>query len=175
MLKNFLVLLSLFTITNIAQATVLPVITDVSTIQAQKDQTITITGSGFGSLAAYSGDSNYISFNMSSGWQAGYAPNGNVVGLNISSWTDNQIVVNGFGYAYGWYNWYLTNGDHVTINVFNPQTGSGPAAFTSTVGVANVAAVPEPETYALMTIGLLGLLASRKKIITKQNLSLNFA
>lgn len=58
--------------------------------------------------------------------------------VNVTSWTDNQIVVSGFTgdyYDYGPpYDWTLEPGDSVTIFVWNPQNDVGPATFSVTVG-----------------------------------------
>src|SRR5450755_2711526 len=74
-----------------------PKITSLSKVAAEQYQTITITGSGFGTLQPYTGDSDYISFGDGTrGWEAGYAPDGNCITLIVNSWEDSQIVLGGF-------------------------------------------------------------------------------
>src|ERR1035438_3220893 len=101
-----------------------PLITSVSRVSAQAIQTIVITGSGFGSHNAYNGDSSFISFyNVNKNWDFGY--NGNGTGLIVESWTDSQIVLGGFNNG----GLSATNaGDAITINVWNAQSGNGPAS-----------------------------------------------
>jgi RHS repeat-associated protein len=116
-----------------------PVITAVSPILPQQVQTITITGSGFGAMGAYSGDSYYIAItDESAGWNAGYSGDSpaDFVTLGIGSWTDTQITVTGFLGQYGnsSQNWILYDGDQVLVRVWNAQTGAGPATATVTVG-----------------------------------------
>jgi len=111
---------------NVENAT--PTIITVSPILPQQAQTITISGSGFGSQAAYTGDSSYIQFVDNSGapWAAGY--NGNGVTLGVSSWTDARIVLSGFSGSYG-PNHCIRPGDQLSISVWNPQTGEGPSIY----------------------------------------------
>ncbi len=113
-----------------------PVITKVSKITTQQFQTIVITGSGFGTSSPYTGDSDYISLldqTASPPWQAGYAPYNDTVTLIVQKWTDTQIVLGGFSGQWGGFNYVLTVGDSEQIEVWNPQTGAGPAEFTTTV------------------------------------------
>ena len=103
-----------------------PKITSISKVFAQQFQTITITGTGFGTMDPYQGDSNFISFgDGTGGWEAGYAPDGNVQGLIVNSWTDTQIVLGGF--TLDATQWLPRVGDKFSISVWNAQTGSGPS------------------------------------------------
>jgi uncharacterized protein (TIGR03437 family) len=113
-------------------ALTLPAITAVSSVLPQQNQTITISGSGFGTLNAYSGDSSYIEISDLDGqWNAGYGSN--LVTLNVTSWTHSQIVIQGFQGSYGQFGWSLNSGDYVSIQVWNPQTGAGPTTFVTQV------------------------------------------
>ncbi len=122
-----------------------PVITHVSKVTTQQFQTIVITGSGFGTHKPYTGDTPYISFEdvtASPGWQAGYSPYNDTVTLIVQEWEDSKIILGGFSGAWGEFNYILTLGDSVQIEVWNPQTGAGPAEITTTV-------VAEPTTTTL--------------------------
>ncbi|MGO9750197.1 MAG: beta strand repeat-containing protein [Solirubrobacteraceae bacterium] len=125
-----------------------PTITSVSPISPTANQTITITGSCFGSQQPYDGDSRYIQVtDLTKNWAAGYCdpslnPPGScvplsspsdAVGLNVVTWTDTQIQIAGFTVSYGQYNWTLDPGDQIQIQVWNPQTQAGPAVYTTTV------------------------------------------
>jgi hypothetical protein len=129
-----------------------PEIAGVSTVAAQPNQTITITGGGFGALPPYVGDSNYIQItDVTRGWNAGYAPGGDAVTLDVPLWTNSQIIIRGFRGGYGQGSWFLTDGDQVLVRVWNAQTGAGPAMCQLTVGqqaaqpaeLASQAAPPE--------------------------------
>jgi len=116
-----------------------PAITSVSSIAPQPNQTITLTGSGFGSQTPYNGDSHYIEIaDLTGNWTAGFINNGspNQVTLNVTSWTDSQIVIQGLTGAYGQNNWVLNPGDKVEVEVWNPQSGAGPATLTVTIAAS---------------------------------------
>jgi hypothetical protein len=122
-----------------------PTITKVSKISTQQYQTIVITGSGFGTHKAYTGDSDFISLEdqtASPDWQAGYEPYNDTVALIVNEWQDTKIVLGGFSGAWGTYNYTLAVGDSEQVEVWNPQTGNGPATVTVTI-------VAEPTTTTL--------------------------
>jgi len=130
-----------------------PVITKVSKISTQQYQTIVITGSGFGTHKPYTGDSDYISLEDQTakpGWQAGYKPYNDTVTLIVHEWEDSRIILGGFSGAWGQYNYTLAKGDSEQIEVWNPQSGSGPATVTTTiVGEATATTLtssPNPST-----------------------------
>ena len=81
---------------------------------------ITIEGNNFGSEPVsmpYTGDISAFAFGDASGsWEAGYSPDGNVVGLQYSTWTPNEITINGFGPAYGG-SWVVDAGDTVRTDI----------------------------------------------------------
>jgi len=102
-------------------------ITSISAVLPQQTQTITITGEGFGTHAAYTGDSNYIQVTDSTrSWNAGYGTNG--VTLVVSSWTDYQIVLGGFSGSFG-PNHCIAPGDHLSFSVWNVESGVGPVVY----------------------------------------------
>ncbi|MGD0737797.1 MAG: choice-of-anchor D domain-containing protein, partial [Terracidiphilus sp.] len=104
-----------------------PTVTSVSPIAPQQTQTITISGSGFGTQSAYDGDSNYILFADPAGTPPWYAGNAsNPVTLSVSSWSDTQIVITGFTGQYGTDGMCISPGDQLYIKVWNTQTGNGP-------------------------------------------------
>jgi hypothetical protein len=122
-----------------------PTITSVSTISAEQYQTIVIKGSGFGTQAPYTGDSDYISLEdqtANPGWQAGYAPYNDTVTLIVTSWQNDKIVLGGFSGGWGEYNYILTVGDSEQVEVWNAQSGEGPSTVYVTVGT-------EPTTTTL--------------------------
>ncbi|MGA7219708.1 MAG: IPT/TIG domain-containing protein, partial [Candidatus Sulfotelmatobacter sp.] len=107
-LRRFLlILLGIVAVASVVAAqtdpdTTTPKITSISKITTAKDQTITITGTGFGTHAAYTGDTNYISFyDETKKWEAGYKPDNDTVTLIVNSWTNTKITVGGFAGAWG--------------------------------------------------------------------------
>jgi hypothetical protein len=117
-----------------------PVISKVSKISTQQFQTITITGSGFGTHKAYTGNSDYISLlDKTKSWQAGYKGcllgfcTTDTVTLIVHKWTDTKIVLGGFSGAWGTDDYTLNKGDSEQIAVFNPQTSAGPGTATVTI------------------------------------------
>jgi triacylglycerol esterase/lipase EstA (alpha/beta hydrolase family) len=124
-----------------------PIIKSVSDISTQQTQTITISGSGFGTSSPYSGDSNYIAVgNNTQVWQAGYTGPCNscaygtcgycydTYSLIVNSWTDSQIVLGGFTGG-----GTLNNGDSIQIVVGNPQAGT--PIYLSTGALSSNAAI----------------------------------
>ena len=141
-------------------------ITSVSQISTSQYQTIVITGSGFGSLSPYTGDSGYIEvFDMTRGWAAGYVGpcyNGttyyggtcsDAVTLAVTSWSDSSIVLAGFSGSWGSGGWVLANGDAVEIAVWNAPSGSGPASITTTVGSPSCSFNLSPASASLPATG----------------------
>jgi protein involved in polysaccharide export with SLBB domain len=137
-------------------------ISSVSAILPQQTQTITINGSDFGSQSAYTGDSNSIELVDSTGvvWDAGHS--GAAVPLVVSSWTDSQIVLSGFGSGYGTHGWCISPGDQLTVKVWNAQTGYGPAIYpitvssgtnTCTVAITSVSAILPQQTQTITISG----------------------
>ncbi len=118
---------------------------------------ITIKGSCFGTFThklPYTGNSRYIEIADNTGnWDAGHTAknswatySGGILGndyvtLKVQSWTDNQIVISGFDgdYVGGW---KLNPGDQLTISVWNPQTGTGPATKSTSVQAIVVDSYP---------------------------------
>jgi len=85
--------------------------------------TMTISGAGFGTLPLGGATLPYIAIqNETQVWQAGNSLNLDEVGLNVASWTNNSITVNGFNFTSG--NLIMMPGDHLTVWVCNPQSGN---------------------------------------------------
>jgi hypothetical protein len=98
-------------------------ITSVSAVAPQQTQNITISGTGFGSQPPYSGESPYLEISdLTGSWNAGYTDD--LVGVQLSSWTDTQIQIQGFQGSYGQHGWVLRAGDQLQVQVWNPQTNA---------------------------------------------------
>ena len=97
-----------------------PQITNVVFSGTSGNYTITISGSGFGSLAGLpiTGDTTNLSIvdfpELGHGAEWGYSGDANK--LTYESWTDTGIQVSGFGGQ---------PGDAITIAIWNPITGAG--------------------------------------------------
>jgi hypothetical protein len=119
-----------------ANAVTSPKITNVTRIGAKKIQKIVISGSGFGNLKPYTGDSLYIKVQDNTAkWNAGHksAVEYDGVTLHVTSWNTGSIVIAGFAGAYGQNGWYLSKGDSLTVKVWNAQSAKGPAVWHETV------------------------------------------
>ena len=102
-------------------------ITSISAVLPQQTQTITITGQGFGTQAAYTGDSAYIQVSDTTRtWTGGFTGNG--VTLGVTSWTDSKIILSGFAGSFG-QNHCIAPGDHLNFSVWNAGTGAGPVVY----------------------------------------------
>jgi hypothetical protein len=113
-----------------------PNINKISTIKPRQYQTITISGSGFGSMKPYNGDSDYLQiWDLTAGWSSGLinSSQDDTVTLDVASWTQNKIVITGFTGGYGEEYWILNKGDKLEVNVWNAKTHSGPATIHTTV------------------------------------------
>ncbi|HEX3943010.1 MAG TPA: hypothetical protein VHW69_02875 [Rhizomicrobium sp.] len=114
-----------------------PVISGLAKSGEGQNLTLTITGSGFGSAPAGIGDNFespffvFTSYNSqlpgTDGfpWNAGYcgANDCNAVTVNISSWNDKQIVMDGFGDMYG-NDWIVNPKDAFCVGVWSSQSTS---------------------------------------------------
>jgi hypothetical protein len=81
-------------------------------------------------------DSPYLAIrDLTAQWAAGriIPQNWDEVTLDVESWTDTQIVVNGFSGSYGPNGWMLSFADQLEIAVWNPQSGAGPALYHAEV------------------------------------------
>ena len=100
-------------------------------------QRIVILGTGFGTKAAYNGDSPYIHIqNITRNWNAGWTGNSPIdaVTLNVTKWIDTEINLGGYTGAFGQSGWINTTGDNLNVRVWSPQTGVGPGECPVVVG-----------------------------------------
>jgi hypothetical protein len=144
----------------VAQSTMTPLITSVSPILPVANQTITIKGIGFGSQASYNGDSPYIQLSdLTRNWNAGNTGKADMVTLDVTRWIDNEITIQSITGSYGG-GWSLNSGDIVKVQVWNAQTGAGPASITDTVrppsGAPVIASVSPVLPIANQTITIAG-------------------
>jgi len=115
-----------------------PKITSISAVTTAQHQTITITGTGFGTHKAYTGDSPYISFfDKTKKWEAGYKPDGDTVTLIVNSWTNTKITLGGFAGKWGTQNFTLAAGNKELIRVFNAQGAGGPPGIACPAGTCS--------------------------------------
>jgi hypothetical protein len=120
------------------------VITAISSILAQQNQTIVISGRGFGTRTPYNGNSNYLLIrDVTRGWNAGW--DGDWVHLDVAEWSDAKIVIKGFTGGYGAFFWSLQPGDQVEVDIWNPELGTRPATYTTFVGPVARPAGPHSE------------------------------
>jgi DNA-binding winged helix-turn-helix (wHTH) protein len=115
-----------------------PMITFVTPILPQPNQTILIRGHGFGKHTSFTNvDTPFMSIRDQTGhWAAGRIIDRNFdeVTLTVVSWAESEIVVTEFAGAYGRGDWKLKPNDEIQVAVWNPQTGIGPAIYTLHVG-----------------------------------------
>jgi Bacterial Ig-like domain (group 3) len=118
--------------------TTTPKITSVSKITTAEHQTITITGTGFGTHAAYTGDSDYISlYDETKKWEAGYKPDDDTVTLIVNSWTNTKITLGGFAGKWGTSDFTLAAGNKEEIRLWNAQGAGGPYPVACDAGCAS--------------------------------------
>jgi hypothetical protein len=117
-----------------------PSISSVSYFAPQQTQAVTIQGTCLGAAQTISGTNAYLSITDTAAarqWDACYTgnPGGNDgLGCNITSWTDTSITFSGFTGPYGFTNLVLALHDPLTIRVWNPQSGQGPASCQVVAG-----------------------------------------
>jgi hypothetical protein len=103
-----------------------PKITSVSKITTAEHQTITITGSGFGTHKAYTGTTKFISLDdQTKKWEAGFSPDSDTVTLIVNSWTNTKITLGGFAGKWGTSNFTLAVGNKEDIKIWNAQSAGG--------------------------------------------------
>lgn len=115
-----------------------PKINAVGPVAAIANTTIEIVGNCFGTAGSTSGsDTAYFRISdLTAGWNACWTgdPGTDAVTCNVPSWTNTAIVFHGFAGAYGQGSWVVSNGDRLEIQVWNPQSGKGPATCNVVAG-----------------------------------------
>jgi hypothetical protein len=145
-----------------------PAISSVSPITANRLQTIDITGSGFMNTQPQTvslGDGSVDTVNSTTTpsldindfhkWGAGWIATGVscAIGIIINSWSDNEVVLGGFGTALstnGQGTWNIAPGDTLTVTIHTPYghasyevtvTGATYNVFFDESGISNPAQV----------------------------------
>jgi len=128
-----------------------PQITSVTSSNNGQNLQIIVNGSGFGSAPVtmpFTGDLNYFGFgdfrtHCGGGSALFGAGNGgwgvvssNSVTLKYQSWSDSQIVINGFAGSYGQGCATVQNGDPITIGIWNTSDTSQTGRQTAWGGFA---------------------------------------
>jgi hypothetical protein len=110
----------------------------VEAFKATATQTVEITGSCFGARKHISrADTAYFRItDLTARWNACWTRDfgGDQVTCSVSSWTDHEITFRGYSGAYGSGTWLVTRGDLIKIQVWNPQSGQGPASCEVVAG-----------------------------------------
>ena len=108
-----------------------PEIATVGPFEANATQTVEISGSCLGAGNTTSGtDTAYFRItDLTTGWNACWTgdPGTDLVTCDITSWTDHEITFGGYTGDYGQGVWVVTKGDEIEVQVWNPQSGKGPA------------------------------------------------
>ena len=128
---------------------VVPRITSISPLTARAIQTILIQGQGFGTHPPSTSETTQFLqvSDETAKWTAGRAgQNAYSVWLNVSHWTDSEIELTGFAGAYGSDNRKLNAGDQIKFEVWNAQTGAGPAVINAEIGRATNANPPQANS-----------------------------
>jgi hypothetical protein len=109
----------------------------VGAFEAAATQTVYITGSCFGTGNTSSGtDTQYFEItDVTKGWSGCWTSGpGDLVTCNVFSWTDGEISFSGFAGDYGQSGWVVDNGDTIEVEVWNPQSDTGPATCQVVAG-----------------------------------------
>jgi hypothetical protein len=119
-----------------------PVITSViaTELGSTNNYSITINGSNLGTSAAYSGSGSGDLVVVDAGvFAAGQAGDG--VGVNVTSWTNNQIIIDGLSGSYGVNGALISPADSLVISVTNPQTNVAAVTYQTVPGTPQIDAV----------------------------------
>jgi hypothetical protein len=114
-----------------------PRIATVGAFEAAGTQTVYVTGSCFGTgNTSSAADTQYFEItDRTKGWSGCWTNGpGDLVTCNIFSWTDSEISFSGFAGYYGQGGWVVSNGDDIEVEVWNAQSGKGPATCQVVVG-----------------------------------------
>ncbi len=123
-----------------------PKIATVGAFEANGSQTVEITGSCFGTGNTTSAaDTAYFKISdLTTGWAACWTDGHGEdwVTCNISSWTDNEITFSGYTGYYGQDGFVVTDGQDIEVQVWNPQSGNGPATCQVVAGSGSLTTCP---------------------------------
>jgi hypothetical protein len=100
-----------------------------------------ILGTGLGVHTPYDADTTFLRINdLSQNWVAGYvfSYGFSSVTLAVSNWNDTGIAMDHYSGVYGQYPQIAYPGDSIQIEVWNPQTGAGPATYQFQMPSTNV-------------------------------------
>jgi hypothetical protein len=110
----------------------------VGPLKATAATPLEIVGSCFGTRNTSSGaDTAYFRISdLTAGWNACWTgdPGTDHVTCDVPSWTNRSIIFNGFTGDYGRNHWVITNGDRIEVQVWNRQSGNGPATCEVVAG-----------------------------------------
>jgi hypothetical protein len=110
----------------------------VGPLKATAATSLEIVGSCFGTGNTRSGaDTAYFRISdLSAGWNACWTgdPGTDHVTCDVPSWTSRSIIFNGFTGDYGRNGWVITKGDRIEVQVWNRQSGNGPATCEVVAG-----------------------------------------
>jgi serine/threonine-protein kinase len=120
-----------------------PEIATVGVFAATGTQTVQISGSCFGTGNTSSGaDTAYLRItDRTAGWNACWTndPGTDSITCDISSWTASEVTFGGFTGGYGTGAWVVADGDDLEVQVWNPQSGQGPATCQVIAGSGEAA------------------------------------
>jgi hypothetical protein len=108
---------------------------------------MSIQGTNFGTAIAFNGTSPFLRIvDVTRNWEAGSTGDG--VNVNVSAWTDTNIVINGFtGWVFNTPSYQFHAGDQLEAIVENPQTQNGFVTNTVTLNQAFlVVEIQPPQT-----------------------------
>jgi eukaryotic-like serine/threonine-protein kinase len=115
-----------------------PEIASVGAFVANASQTVDITGNcfGTGNISSAADTAYFRISDLTTGWNACWTndPGTDSVTCNLSSWTAQEITFSGYAGDYGAGSWAVANGDRLKIQVWNPQSGKGPATCQVVAG-----------------------------------------
>lgn len=106
--------------------------------EATATQTVEIDGSCFGTGNTTSAsDTAYFRItDLTAGWNSCWTndPGTDLISCGISSWSDDEIIFAGYTGDYGQGAWVVSDGDDLEIQIWNAQSGAGPATCEVVVG-----------------------------------------
>jgi len=115
-----------------------PKIAAVGPFEANGSQTLVIDGScfGAGNTTSAANTAYFEITDLTTGWAACFTDGhgGDWVTCNISSWTNDYITFSGYTGYYGQDGFVVNQGDNIEVQVWNPQSGYGPATCQVVAG-----------------------------------------